>query len=208
MRRGALHSMFRVVENVRQKHLDWINFILASTGWSQHRLAKEADLSASALNKFLKDPTNSRTLNSFSVEKLERASGVPLGRTAGSFAEKDGPHYEIELIDDLGSVAHAMKQGRNGVDAWLIKTRALELAGYLPGDTLIVDQSVTPQHGDVVVAQLYDRNGDAETVVRIYEGSFLIAATTDPALLSPIFINKDVLIRGVGITSFRNRRAA
>lgn len=208
MRKGALHSMFRVVENVRQKHLDWVNSILASTGWSQHRLAKEADLSASALNKFLKDPTNTRTLNSFSVEKLERASGVPLGRSPGSFMEPEGQKFEIERIDDLGSMAQAMKQGRNGVDAWLIKTRALELAGYMPGDTLIVDQGLTAQHGDVVVAQIYDRNGDAETVVRIYEGSFLIAATTDPALISPIFINKDVLIRGVGIANFRNRRAA
>jgi SOS-response transcriptional repressor LexA len=200
--------MFRVVENVRRKHLDWVNSILASTGWSQHRLAKEADLSPSALNKFLKDPTDTRTLNSFSLEKLERASGIPLSRGTGAFTEAETPGYEVERIDDLGTMAQAMKQGRNGVDAWRMKTRALELAGYIPGDTLIVDQGVTPQMGDVVIAQIYDRNGEAETVVRIFEGSFLIAATTDPALISPIFINKDVLIRGVCIASTRNRRAA
>jgi len=200
--------MFRVVENVRQKHLDWVNSILSLTGWSQHRLAKEADLSPSALNKFLKDPTSSRTLNSFSIEKLERASGVPLTRGGNAMAEPKGPSYEVERIDDLGIMAQALKQGRNGVDAWQMKTRALELAGYIPGDTLVVDQGLTPQLGDVVIAQIYDRNGDAETVVRIFEGSFLIAATTDPALISPIFINKDVLIRGVCIGSARNRRAA
>lgn len=208
MRGGALHTMFRVVENVRQKHLDWVNSILASTGWSQHRLAKEAGLSASALNKFLKDPTSTRTLSSFSIEKLERATGTLLARGAMGMAEPEGRDHEVERIDDLNAMAQAMKQGRNGVDAWLMKTRALELAGYIPGDTLIVDQGVSPNLGDVVIAQIYDRNGEAETVVRIFEGSFLIAATTDPALISPIFINKDVLIRGVAIASLRDRRAA
>jgi hypothetical protein len=200
--------MFRVVENIRQKHLDWVASILHAKNWNPHRLATEAGLSPSALNKFLKDPAGTRTLGSRSIEKIADATDMPLPRTPSALVEPPGPSYEIEQVDDADTVTLLARQGRNGVDAWLIKTRALELAGYIPGDTILVDPAAAPRHGDVVVAQVYDRNGNAETVVRIYEGSFLIAATMDPAHLSPIFINKDVLVRGVAMASIRNRRAA
>lgn len=202
--------MFRVVENVRQKHLDWVRSILGSKNWSQHRLAKEAGLSASALNKFLRDPTNTRTLNSFSVEKLEAASGIPLPRMSGTSPPipLDGSSRDVERLDELNTMAQAMKQGRNGLDTWIVRNRVLELAGYIPGDTLLIDREIAPQHGDVVIADVFDRNGAAETVIRIFEGSFLIAATMDPNFITPIFINKDVVVRGVAIASVRNRRAA
>lgn len=201
--------MFRVVENIRQKHLDWMQRVIATTGWSQHRLAKEVGLSASALNKFFKDPTDTRTLNSYSIEKIETKTGILLSADPGrGLREPPSRAFELEPADNGSTDVASAKEGRNGVDAWVLRTRALELAGYIPGDTLIVDQHVAPQHGDVVVAQVGNRNGEAETVIRIFEQSFLIAATMDPAYLSPILINKDVAIMGVVISSFRSRRAA
>ncbi|CDZ67658.1 Hypothetical protein NGAL_HAMBI2605_59390 [Neorhizobium galegae bv. orientalis] len=201
--------MFRVVENVRQKHLDWVHSILSSKGWTPHRLAKEAGLSPSALTKFLNDTTGTRTLNSYSVEKITEGSGMPMGMGAGAvFNEPQSSRFELERLDDTSINIDALRQGKNGIDTWTVRTRALELAGYIPGDLVVVDQNTSPQRGDVVVAQVYDRNGEAETVMRIYETSFLIAASMDPAHLVPILINKDVVIRGVVVSSFRSRRAA
>ncbi len=209
MRRGALHIMFRVVDNVRQKHLDWVNSILASRGWKQHRLAKEAGLSPSALNKFINDPTGTRTLNSYSIEKIESATGVPLTvRGAPVDRREHSESGEIAPVASGSELIAAAKHGKNGVDAFEMKARVLELAGYIPGDVLVVDENATPQPGDVVLAEHFDRNGQSEMIVRIYETSFLVAATMDPAYLSPILINKDVHVRGVVIASIRKRRAA
>jgi len=202
--------MFRVVENIRQKHLDWVNSILSSKNWTPHRLSKEAGISPSALTKFINDTTGTRTLNSYTVEKLASGSGIPFNGSGAnkSFSETKTPEFELELTNEKSAPIEALRNGRNGVDAWTIRTRALELAGYLPGDTVIVDQNASPQAGDVVLAQVYNRNGDPETVMRIYEPSFLMAATMDPGHIMPILINKDVIIRGVVISSLRSRRAA
>ncbi len=201
--------MFRVVDTIRQKHLDWVRSILASKNWKQHRLAVEAGLSPSALNKFFNDPTDTRTLNSYSIEKIETATGVPLtvrGAPLERAQTREGG--EIVQVSSGSELVAAAKEGKNGVDAWEIRARVLELAGYIPGDILVVDENATPQPGDVVVAQQFDRNGEAETIVRIFETSFLVAATMDPAYLSPILINKDIQVRGVVIASIRSRRAA
>lgn len=198
--------MFRVVENTRQRHLDWVQQIMEAKHWSENRLAKEAGLSASGINRFLNDPDNKRQLRSSTIERLEAASGIPLPR-AQSFRELPQITHELEPID-RDAIPQQPARAANGIEAWKIRTRALELAGYIPGDMVIVDRTARPMDGDVVVAQVGGRNGEPETVMRIYETSFLLAATMDPAHLSPIFINKDVSIVGVVISSHRERRAA
>jgi len=91
-----------------------------------------------------------------------------------------------------------------GVDPWVMKSRALEHAGYLPGDILIVDLNAKPQDGDAVCAQIYDRNGKTETAFRIYEYPFLIAASADPDLRRPVLVdNERASIRGVVMASIR-----
>lgn len=208
--------MFRVVENVRKKHLDWVNFILSHKRWSARRLAVEAEIDPSTLSRFINDPTQSRMLNSYSIEKIERASGVPAFETSASalplpvagFGEGDGEPYHLSTDASLRDAISALKHGRNGVDPWVLKSRCLETAGYIPGDVLIVDLNAVPQNGDIVCAQVFDRNGQPETVFRIYEHPFLITATMDPAKLTPLLIDKSVIIRGVVVSSLRERRAA
>lgn len=56
---------------------------------------------------------------------------------------------------------------------------------------------------------VYDRTGRAETIFRLYEDPFLVAATLDKGLMKPHLIDNDrVVVRGVVIASFRERRAA
>jgi len=206
--------MFCVVENVHQKHVDWINFILRHKRWSTNRLASEAEVDPSTLSRLLKDPGKTRTLNSYSVEKIEKASGVPAFETSiaevpRGLAERESDEFEARLSGGLNEAVRALKGERNEVDAWELGSRAVELAGYLPGDTLIVDMSARPEPGELVCAQVYDLSGGAKTIFRIYEHPFLVAATTDPSLFKPLLIdNERVVVRGVVTASFRQRRVA
>lgn len=71
---------------------------------------------------------------------------------------------------------------RSGVEVWRVKSSAMALGGYLPGDFMVVDthQAERVKAGDAVVAQIYSR-GSAVTVLRRFEPPVLVAASTDPA---------------------------
>ncbi|PZP54968.1 MAG: hypothetical protein DI604_36820 [Delftia acidovorans] len=124
-------------------------------------------------------------------------------------ADRESEAYEAEKVTSTNEAVKALQGARNGVDAWVMRSRALEAAGYLPGDVLVVDMNAAPQSGDVVCAEILDRSGKPEMVMRILERPFLVAATFDPSLFKPMLIDGDrVTVRGVVIASFRERRAA
>lgn len=206
--------MLCVVEPVRKKHLAWVNAILQHKGLKPSRLAKEAGVNHGTILKFLNDPIGAARLNTYTIEKLEKYSGIPPFETSPVGAPRGFSENESEIYDPpagsyLSGAINAIKAGRNGIDPWVLNSRALENAGYFPGDVLLVDLNETPADGDVVCAQMYDRVGRAETVMRIYEHPFLIAATTDRNLLKPALVdNKSVVIRGVVVATLRDRRNA
>lgn len=205
--------MLAIVENPRRKQLEWISAILEHKGWRPSTLAKAARIDHSTLSKFLNDPLNAAHLNSTSVEKIAAAGGIPpyhrqaIGQPRG-FAES-----EAELLLDMPSNAIAaaidsLKGNQSGADAWVMKSRALENAGFLPGDILIVDMNAEARDGDAVCVQLYDRAGRAETAFRIFESPFIVAASTDPDLRRPVLVdNERAIIRGVVTASLRPRLA-
>lgn len=207
--------MLCVVENVRKKHLDWINFILETKGWKPHHLASVSGVDASTLSRFFDrtNPLSTRTLNSRSVELIAEASGIPpfetnIPQPIRGVADRESEAYEAEKVTSTNEAVKALQGARNGVDAWVMRSRALEAAGYLPGDILVVDMNAAPQSGDVVCAEILDRSGKPEMVMRILERPFLVAATFDPSLFKPMLIDGDrVTVRGVVIASFRERRA-
>lgn len=206
--------MFRVVENVRQRHLDWVNFILQTRNWSRNRLSKEAGINPSTLTKFFNGRDGTGLLQSYTIERIQQASGIPAFETSlpqvqRGLSEDESVRYEAEVTSAVPPAVEALRGARNGVDPWILRSRALEAAGYLPGDILIVDLNAAPRSGDVVCAQVYDRAGKAETVMRVYEHPFLVAATFDPSLFKPLLVDNDrVQVRGVVVASFRERRAA
>lgn len=206
--------MLAVVENVRRKQLAWVNAILADKGWKPARLAREAGIDHSTLGKFLRDGLNIAKLNTYTVEKIAAVTDIPPYQTsrverARGMAETEAEPFDATTTSDLRHVLEAMKAGRNGVDAWVLRSRALENAGYLPGDILMIDLNATPVSGDVVCAQVYDRSGRAETVMRLYEDPFLVAASLDRNLMRPLLVDSErVVLRGVVINSLRPRRAA
>lgn len=208
--------MLALVENARRKQLAWIGAILDHNRWKPARLAREAGINHATLSKFLNDKLNIAQLNTMSVEKIARVGGIPPYQTrppepARGFSEEEVHRYWTAVPDTFvqGAVNGATGD-RNGLAAWVLSSRALEHAGYLPGDILIEDSNAEPENGDVVRAELPSVDGRAGTVVmRIYEEPYLIASTSDPMLQRPLHLARDqVRIVGVVIGSLRARRAA
>lgn len=202
------------MENLRRQQLDWLDFVLRTKRWRMADLSRETALNASTFSKFKNDPENRKTLEPATVSRIEEASGIrayeltPYPKPRG-LAETESRRYDAEPVSVVSAAVRALTGDSNGIDAWLLKSRCLETAGYLPGDVLIVNLNMRPQAGDVVCAQVYDRGGAVETVFRIFEDPFLVAATYDPSLFKPWLVDNDrVVIRGVVVASFRERRAA
>lgn len=177
-------------------------------------LARRTGVNASTFAKFRNDPDNKAKLEPATIRLIEEAAGIKayensLHAKARGLAEAESARYEAEPLEVVDGAVQALKGTRNGVDPWILRSRCLEVAGYMPGDVLMVDLNARPQPGDVVCAQVYDRNGKAETVFRIFEDPFLVAVSFDRSLFKPLLIDNDrVVVRGVVIASFRERRAA
>ena len=204
--------MLQIVENTRRKQLAWVQAILHHRGWSITRLAEEAGFHHSTLSKFLNDPNNIARLSSNIVEAIAQAGGIPPYYTEASTAAPGFEEAEAEPLlkpdgDEVIRAVNLLCEGRNGVDPWVLRSRALEQAGYMPGDILVVDLNATPQPGDCVCIQIYDKTGRAETAFRLLEPPFLVAASADPQFRRPILIDNDrAQVRGVVIASIRPRQ--
>mgnify|MGYP001005083022 CR=1 FL=1 len=151
-----------------------------------------------------------QALNVPVAEVLEQA-GVVDHETAQQikpgFAESDAAPFAgaPQQQREVTGIAAVFGQ-RHGVDVWQIKSNSMALAGYLPGDFMIVDthQADRVQPGDVVVAQVYNRNGTAKTVLRRWAPPVLVAAAP-PGADEPVYVvdNDNVSIRGKVTASWR-----
>lgn len=189
---------------------EWLRRLPMLTGKSHTAIAADIGLAVSTLTRPLKatDPGTS-TPHQRTIDKIVARYGVapPDFGTAQrgplrGFAEDAAP-YEPDGDGPLASAVRALTAGRPNVDPWVIKTRALELIGYLPGDVVLIDPGQLPNAGDAVCAQtnIDFRRGTAETAMRVYErvgASFaLVAASMDPAFRAPISVDDRVVIKGV-----------
>ncbi|RWR34977.1 XRE family transcriptional regulator [Sinirhodobacter populi] len=117
---------------------------------------------------------------------------------AGPWAGRPAEHQKTTTI------AEAFGAGP-GIDVWQIRTSSMCLAGYLPGDFMLVDthQAERVKAGDVVVAQVYSPRG-AKTVLRRWMPPVLIAHAA-PTEEEPVYVvdNDNVAIRGKVIASWR-----
>lgn len=103
----------------------------------------------------------------------------------------------------LEPVAEALG-AKPGIDVWDVKTSALAFMGYMPGDHVLIDTHASERvrQGDVVVAQIYDRNGSAKTVLRRYEPPVLVTSGPEDTQVH-VVDGENVVIRGRAIACWR-----
>lgn len=200
------------MEPTRDDLKAWLQRALDKTGETPSGLARRAGLATTTLTRFLNDPA-APMLQLRSVAKIAHvaqlpAIGLPVTTPPHGMAESEGVP-----LGDAGGLAAAIANligARNAADPWTLRTHALEDAGYMPGDIVIVDLNATPQPGCAVCAQIYRWNeSKADTIFRLYEPPYLVAASRDPALRKPWLVdNNQVVIKGVVTESLRATRPA
>jgi hypothetical protein len=194
------------------RHFAWVDWLCAKTGKSDAALARDAGLNVNYLYRKRADGT---VLGATQIRMLAEHYGMPgpdtylLPGTAG-FSD-EGAQYDATVQTNdpiLRQMIEVALKGRPNAAPWLLKTRAMEDAGYLAGDVVICDAAMLPKAGDAVVAKVYDlRSGTTETIFRILEPPYLVAASSDPALRKPLLVdNERVIVVGTITQSFRARR--
>lgn len=192
----------------------WLVDLLARTGDTPTSLARKSGIAQTTLTRFLGDADGDGPMLTLrTISKIAHATGsspegfeapAPDLRQTG-FAENDGEPIRAPdaMPSDLREAISALTRGQSAADPWTIKTHALVHAGLLPGDIVIVDLGLTARPGDVVCAQHYSwAQGSAETIFRIYEPPYLVAASSDPELRRPLVVDDErVIIKGVGSVS-------
>lgn len=195
----------------------WVRAVLAHVRMKPTELARRIDRVPSTLNRFLNDPGADHNLSDDTISRIAEVAGVLPYEYPGTQKRVAGlGTLEAERFDVgtgmgdalVDSAVRNAAQARNAIEPWVLRSRALELAGYLPGDIVIVDLNEKARPHDVVCAEVFDwRTMRTMTVFRIYEAPFLIAASGDAELLKPFVVDDDaVAIRGVVAGSVRPRR--
>ncbi len=208
-----------ITKATRQATREWLMFVRQKTGKSYTYIAREAGIATSTLTRHVNDPDYPHTLSTQTIAKIASKFGVsppnafdvtaePNSGHGSGFSESEAVPYEPKgRGSDIRAAVDALIANRRGCDPWELRTRALELAGYLPGDIVIVDLNETPRTGDVVCAQVYDwERGGAETIWRIYEEPYLVAASGERLHRRPLLVDRrNVVVKGVVRGLFRER---
>jgi hypothetical protein len=166
------------------------------------------------LSRLVNNPEYRGTLSQLTINRLVEKFNVPGPDEYGAqrrpilpgFSEAERVNYGA---DSDGAAVQALIAGRT-LDPWRLRTNAIEDVGYLPGDVVLVDPNAQPASQDVVCAQVYDwTRGRAETVWRVFDPPFLVAASKDRSLYKPVLVDNDkVMIRGVVVQMIRPHRAS
>jgi len=192
-------------------HRNWLRRVSEQTGLPPTTLAKRIKIAPSTLTRPLAEGDDgTSTLHAGTIEKIVLFTGIsPPGATADATGKplrgfrEDASPFTFDKADPLTGAVRALIAGRNGIDPWTIKSRALELVGFLPGDVVLVDLNAMPRPGDAVCAQIYDwPKMRAETVMRILQRAapidILLARSLDPAFDQPLLVDGErVAIKGV-----------
>lgn len=192
--------------NSRDEQTAWIKALLAHTGLNAHQLATKAGIASSTLHRFMSSPDYDGMLSGRTLAALAEVAGVqPMefpGRARG-FGEAEAEQFAFEPrgdgADNFNRAVRELCGGRNGRDPWVMRSYALELAGILPGDILIVDLNRSPKPLDLVCAQIYDwSRSRADTVFRVYDPPFLLPRSLRQPNEKPVMVDgANVVIKGV-----------
>ena len=202
-------------KNIQDRQRNWLLEVLDKVKLKPSPFAINAGVSDTTITRLLNDENYRGTLGPETIERIKDAYKVPgpeeyaSSRRSPLIGMSEASRFELRREKgELSAIVEAILRGRPHVDAWRLKTQALENAGYLPGDIVFVEQLSAAQQAmpqDAVCAQVVDyQHGAAETVWRVYDPPFLVAAAHDRTAYKPILVDGDrVKIAGVIRESFR-----
>jgi len=198
-------------EATARLHRDWLKRLPGITGKKLTTLAREINVSPSTLTRPVSEGDHgTSTLHANTIAKIVAAFGVaPPSELTGSRGRGAGP---LRLAEDavpfvppprseIAAAIAALAGGHNGVAPYLVKTAALELAGFLPGDIVLVDQNAVPRPGEPVCARVREWPGSAPlTVLRVYTVTgpvkLLLPQSTNTRLAPIVIDDERVSIEG------------
>lgn len=199
----------------------WLEGILEARDLTASKLARKMNeggvpISPATLYRVL-DPDRVGAPEMDTIAKIEAFTGIKFAaeeagkaRTSHRISVVTPGFADTDATEILGDATPTALQPGPNQGVWRINSRAVELAGFLPGDQVLFDFEATPQPGHLVVAQHYNLDrGSAETLIRIYEPPYLTVRTMDPAVASePLLIDgKRVALRGAFMRMLRTRES-
>lgn len=195
---------------------EWIRAVADHLGISVSELASKSGVAPSTLTRYLNDASGKLTVTDRTLDAITAFSGVPKhvmpgARRPPGMGEPDAvPWSREEAIGQpawVNAAVEAARQKRNGVEPWVMKGRALDLLGVLPGDILIIDQNRLAKSGDVVCVQITDfATGGTETVMRLYDPPYVVAHSAKLGPIRPELVDDDrVVVMGVSAGLIRTR---
>lgn len=188
------------MEPSRDEIKDWLNAILERTGETPSALARRAGLATTTLTRFLSDP-HAPMLGLRSIAKITHVTGVPLsgvpltGEPPPGMPAAEAEPFRVDQADEaMRNAIAALISTRTGMEAWVVQNNALELAGVLKGDVLIVDTRSPPASGDIVRVELRPgKQAAAETAFRLWQPPYLMPATIDRRRSKPLLVDHETV---------------
>lgn len=190
---AALKSSSSQARADREAIQAWIRELERRFNTGPQEIAQRAGIAPSTLYRWI-DP-DGKTLPGFNnLRKIAAAWGVELPgeRTqSDGFAEGDAQPWQGDNSPEGTNLAR--EPLRANQSRWIVRSRALELAGVMPGDICTLDQLEEARAGDIVVAQVYNfERGTAETKIRIFEPPYLVTHTMDRAASDrPLYADRE-----------------
>lgn len=212
-------SLNAVHQQLRNAQKRWLDSMILRHSTPDRKvtltdIARRANMNPSTLTQFYNREERGGTLQTFSIRRIADAmdEAVPpevIGESeARGFREAEALPYSAQPGDPIAEAVRAFIAGRDHLIPWELRTRALEPAGFAPGDVLIMDLNGEASAGDVVCAQIYDwQAGRAETVFRVLEPPYLVGAGDDAWRKPLLASDRAVAIKAVMLMSFRRRTA-
>lgn len=212
-------------EKLRAAQLAYLDDVEEQTKLTPTEIARAIESDPSTLTRFKNKAGHNGTLSDAIIDKIGSRFGIyappearkksapvtmearPSGPAFG-LSDLEAEPYQAPKGDRMANLVTAAVAGRVHVVPWLLRSRALEDEGYLPGDVLIVDLNADPDPGDIVCAQLYDfeRAGGTRTVFRLYHPPFLVGAGKEEGARIPQLIDGTVGLKGVVEVVIRAKR--
>lgn len=190
----------------KEDQVAWIKAVQTHLGVSLTEMARRAKIAPSTLQRPVNDPAYSGMVSGRTMAAVAKVAGLNVmefpARMRG-LAENDAAPFvyddNSDALDNINRAVRELVRGRNGREPWVMKSYALELAGVMPDDIMIVDMNRQPRPRDIVRAEISDWTGQkSETVFRIYDPPFLVTHSMRAGIEKPVAVdNAAVVIKGV-----------